>query len=781
MRPLYVLLVHCSAEVVDQGWPLAAHFIASALRTVSINATAAVALARRAIALAPAAAVGHACLGVGCARIPHGILDGGCTAHFESAIQLWEDHLRGTGALQRQWSLPYSYLDSNRVVGLLAEQGSNLGALLADLGRYEEAEAQLERALALRPASAIVLNNGGHNLMKQHRWFEAFEILCRACQVHIQTNDAAQKSWRGLLYLRAGLAGVNFCLAQGCSDAFLARTTAHLTAAIVTSPDNPSPLNNLATVRTLQHAYPDAIALLRKALELQPIDRGHVGTHEGRVNTASKAEYNIGVIAYNYEPTLNFAKHLARSQALVGRRVNRTILSGSGAKGALSLLLEDDDIKTNEGGGFVAGEWNPNGDENPNKYYRRSEPTQVGRHRCFVIEYQNVSIQPQPGTHAIYDSSNIFVPSTGIFTPLSSFCAPSTPACLRDEQDRSAGDAGEVLFVPVMASTLQMSCHTNYYHLVESFVRLLLLLERSPQPLCMPLLLPAFPRLHHITIDVLELLHLTSAGEAPPPTLSEALSRGLLGLVSPTPILYTGSPSDQEVLGRMKVGRLLVGDWAWLPSRPDRGSGRPPGVQMWLPAQGLRLIRQRLLRPLLRAPRSAASVGLLYIARGEKDSSGPKRTLVNEGEVKEAFLALSKDILHVVCEGGDTHNLLFSVDIFSSTQNAARPQYSLRDTMRRFREAKLVVGVHGAGLANIVFCSAGTTVLEVPMDTGAHHDMYAHAAEALGLEYWQTEERIPAQLFSQPFYIPDEVLIRAVRMIARKMTCDGAIGIRTES
>lgn len=51
-----------------------------------------------------------------------------------------------------------------------------------------------------------------------------------------------------------------------------------------------------------------------------------------------------------------------------------------------------------------------------------------------------------------------------------------------------------------------------------------------------------------------------------------------------------------------------------------------------------------------------------------------------------------------------------------------------------FAEADMVVGIHGAGLANIVFCKRGTKVLEiVPSAWPAPH--FFSVAEALGLEY----------------------------------------------
>ena len=54
--------------------------------------------------------------------------------------------------------------------------------------------------------------------------------------------------------------------------------------------------------------------------------------------------------------------------------------------------------------------------------------------------------------------------------------------------------------------------------------------------------------------------------------------------------------------------------------------------------------------------------------------------------------------------------------------------------MALFRAAKIIVGVHGGALANIVACESGTKLIELGFQ--APFTMhYAHAAAALGLEY----------------------------------------------
>eukprot|EP00899_Mesostigma_viride_P006057 jgi/Mesvir1/15452/Mv06632-RA.1 len=60
---------------------------------------------------------------------------------------------------------------------------------------------------------------------------------------------------------------------------------------------------------------------------------------------------------------------------------------------------------------------------------------------------------------------------------------------------------------------------------------------------------------------------------------------------------------------------------------------------------------------------------------------------------------------------------------------------SVRQQLRLFQDASLVIGVHGAGLANMVVCQEGTPIVELPR-LPMHGNYFAHMAAALGLDYW---------------------------------------------
>lgn len=62
-------------------------------------------------------------------------------------------------------------------------------------------------------------------------------------------------------------------------------------------------------------------------------------------------------------------------------------------------------------------------------------------------------------------------------------------------------------------------------------------------------------------------------------------------------------------------------------------------------------------------------------------------------------------------------------------------ELSLTEQIRVFRNANIVIGTHGAGLTNIVFCEPGTIVYEI---RGSHYpnDCFCNLARICRLKYW---------------------------------------------
>lgn len=61
------------------------------------------------------------------------------------------------------------------------------------------------------------------------------------------------------------------------------------------------------------------------------------------------------------------------------------------------------------------------------------------------------------------------------------------------------------------------------------------------------------------------------------------------------------------------------------------------------------------------------------------------------------------------------------------------------DQVAMFQRAALVIGAHGAGLSNLVFCQSGTSLMMFPMRPHVDHT-YGHMASALGLYHWVVTE-----------------------------------------
>jgi len=71
---------------------------------------------------------------------------------------------------------------------------------------------------------------------------------------------------------------------------------------------------------------------------------------------------------------------------------------------------------------------------------------------------------------------------------------------------------------------------------------------------------------------------------------------------------------------------------------------------------------------------------------------------------------------------------------------------SFQEQVRSFREAEVIVAPHGSGLANILFCSPGTKVIE--LFPAANIDLYYRLSTALNLSYYYVKDRTgnPARL-----------------------------------
>lgn len=207
---LQVVCAHSSIALPPQlVWAKASNFISEAFAATSgVHVEGKIAaglrvveLSRRAVGLAPSAAVGHAMLGVGKAWLESSLSRGTTkpnvgleegAAHISRAVELLDLYLKSMRSpnrtqqsrqqmpwyTQRQWSIPYHPLSFELTVAMLSEYNSNLAVILTDLHRGRQQAGTLHaRALSLRPNSAIVLQNLGRFYMHHSAWQQAFSTF----------------------------------------------------------------------------------------------------------------------------------------------------------------------------------------------------------------------------------------------------------------------------------------------------------------------------------------------------------------------------------------------------------------------------------------------------------------------------------------------------------------------------------------------------------------------------------------------------------------------------
>lgn len=85
---------------------------------------------------------------------------------------------------------------------------------------------------------------------------------------------------------------------------------------------------------------------------------------------------------------------------------------------------------------------------------------------------------------------------------------------------------------------------------------------------------------------------------------------------------------------------------------------------------------------------------------------------------------------------------------------------SVREQIELFAQARVIIGAHGSGLANMVFAAPGTQVLEL-MPQKSLFPVFWHLAAALGLSYWL--HAVPGVSKFDNFSVPAAEIVGAVR------------------
>lgn len=313
----------------------------------------------------------------------------------------------------------------------------------------------------------------------------------------------------------------------------------------------------------------------------------------------------------------------------------------------------------------------------------------------------------------------VFVPSPGCVVPLHSLLdAPDRPRHYR-----------RVLLAH------QMSCDNYYHWTMECLPRLLLLLDFLAKQG------PSMNRLEKPTTLVLPSGY-GGGRKFVNDSLAEISNRSAphAALLQSLDVVYY-----EPLSGSFTTDEVVTVDWRAVDGRP--------GTEL-CPA---RAALQRLRGFFLGEDEAAAAQGprdlLIWISRNQDRLSGSSsRRVVNEEQVLRSLQEL---VANQSSGRGRRRRLELVVFHGDST--------SLKDTVALFSRALLVVGVHGAGLANMVYSPPHTHIVEVALKTPRHRD-YAHAAMALDHYYWVIPGPENA-LESEVVLDEDEVLETVARVL----------------
>jgi capsular polysaccharide biosynthesis protein len=188
---------------------------------------------------------------------------------------------------------------------------------------------------------------------------------------------------------------------------------------------------------------------------------------------------------------------------------------------------------------------------------------------------------------------------------------------------------------------------------------------------------------------------------------------------------------------------LLTVDWR------QRDDDHRPGLELAAPRAALRRVRE-VMAPL--AAEASLVEGscdrhvIVWISRNKDRLSGKdSRSVLNEDEVLGAIKAFVKQ------RDG------WELEVFYGDA------LDLDETVALFSRATVVMGVHGAGLVNMVYSREGTHVVEVALATPRHRD-YMHMSVALGHRYWMLPA--PEQALEAAITVNVEHIVGVLRRVA---------------
>ena len=135
--------------------------------------------------------------------------------------------------------------------------------------------------------------------------------------------------------------------------------------------------------------------------------------------------------------------------------------------------------------------------------------------------------------------------------------------------------------------------------------------------------------------------------------------------------------------------------------------------------------------------KATAADSVIYVSRED----APARAMANEGELTAL---LSQEGVEIVIPS----------------------QLSLEAQINKFSSAKAVIGPHGAGLTNIVFCETGTTLYEIMSDRKPN-PCYATLAQTMGMNYRAEAFSASGEQADETWYADLEKVVYAARELMR--------------
>lgn len=136
-------------------------------------------------------------------------------------------------------------------------------------------------------------------------------------------------------------------------------------------------------------------------------------------------------------------------------------------------------------------------------------------------------------------------------------------------------------------------------------------------------------------------------------------------------------------------------------------------------------------------PPDPSSSGLLYVSRNESKM----RRLLNEEAILPALRDLGFDII--------------------------RPgEMPLAAQIEKFRNARVVLAPHGAGLTNILFCRPGATLIEIFPRGGVHGSMFMRIASQRDLDYYFAVGDSVATVWSETNPNNADIVLDAERFVS---------------